>query len=371
MSTPLLMPALSPTMTEGGIVGWRKKEGEDIRAGDILVEIETDKAVMEVEAAADGVLERILVPADGAPVAVGTAIAMLGDGGEARAPAPPRAPEREPPAATPSAAIPQTGARADPPQARKAVTPIARRLAAELGVDASRLAGSGPGGRVLKADVMNAAESRRAHAPADAPSGDACVRLTVDCEVDDLAQWMSELNGEGLRLALEHFVVAACVRALNRFPQVNATRENGSTVRHADANIAVAVPTPDGLAMPVLLRAQDKGIVQLSEEMRALEESARQGALVPEQSRGGTFAVLDAGRWGVRTCSAPVQAARACTLSLGAAERRPVARGDGVAVATVMSCTLTVDPGLVDVAAAAAFLADIKQSLERILTMLL
>ncbi len=371
MATPLQMPALSPTMTEGGVVAWRKKEGEAVRAGEVLVEIETDKAVMEVEASADGVLDRILVQAGEPPVAVGTPIAWLREAaGIAPSPAPPP-PEVPAAPAAPLAASPSRPPRgpAAGPAARKAVTPVARKLAAELGVDTGRMTGSGPGGRVVKADVIRAAENGRL--VAQAPATSAPLHLTIDCDVEELVQWIARLADEGIPLMLEAVVIAATARALIRRPRLNGTWENGAATVHRGPRIAIAVPGAAGMLTPVIAQAQDKGIEQLSREFGALMEAARSGTLEPRQCQGGTFTILSMGQRGIHQCSLPPVPPQACSLGMGAAERRPVARGHGLAVATVLSCTLSADPRMVDAESAANFLDDIRRSLERPLTMLL
>lgn len=370
MGTPFLMPSLSPTMTEGGIVVWRKKEGETVRAGEILVEIETDKAVMEVEAPSDGILDRILQPAGDGMVAVGTPIATMRGAGEA----PASSPAREPVIASAPDAIPVASTAAAPGD-RKFVTPVARRLAADLGVDVQAVKGSGPGGRVVKADVEAAARNRAGSEAVPAPAHSRQTiphfSLTVDCQVDGLVQWKQELASEGLRLTLNDFVVAACAKALKRVPRANATWIDNAMVLHDDADISVAVSTPNGFIAPIVFKAQDKSLRELSAEIRTLADAAREGTLAPRQYQGGTFSVANLGKWGIREFTAIVNPPQTCILAVGAAEPRPVVRDGALAVATVMSCTLSADHRVIDGVTAAEFLAQVKRSLEWPLTMLL
>jgi len=393
MTIQVLMPALSPTMTEGFVVAWHKREGDGVKAGEVLVDIETDKAVMEVEATADGVLEHIEHAAGPQAIAVGTVIAVLRD----------RAAAAQTDPALPTTAQETKPAAPAAPAPRQAVTPLARRLGAELGVQVSELTGSGPSGRVVKADVVKAAEQRPrspaapgmlARQEADSRAGaherpHGSIRrvtaqrllqstqtiphfyLTVDCQLDELLELKAQFDADGTALTLNDFVIAACARALKRVPQANASWSEDSMLLHDSADIAVAVSTPRGLLTPIIFGAHAKGLQATSSEMRALANAARQGSLAPHQYQGGTFSISNLGKWGVQQFTAIINPPQACILAVGAAQARPVVRSRSMAVATVMTCTLSADHRVLDGADAAEFLSQVKMSLEKPVTMLL
>jgi pyruvate dehydrogenase E2 component (dihydrolipoyllysine-residue acetyltransferase) len=461
MPTKILMPALSPTMTEGNLARWLKREGDSVQAGDAIAEIETDKATMEVEAVDDGTLGRIVVPEGAEAVKVNEIIGwLLEEGEDASAlaaapaepaepapqtepqPAPPAAPEAAPPAApeagsegapaaTPLArriaaqagldlaAVPATGAhgkrmKADvervlqgaagaPPAAagdgaRVFASPLARRMAAQAGLDLASIAGSGPEGRIVKSDIeaaLAAAATARDGAPPPAPiaapaPGDEVVRLstmrrviaermtvakqtvphfylTVDCEIDDLLATRKRLNAEDdeLRVSVNDFIVRAVALALRKVPRANVSWEGEGMMRHHGAvDIAVAVALDDGLVTPILRDADQKGLAALSREMKDLAARARTGKLKPEEYQGGGFTISNLGMFGVRQFDAVINPPQACILAVGAGEQRAVVRDGALAIASVMSCTLSVDHRVVDGAIGARLLGVIKRYLE-------
>jgi pyruvate dehydrogenase E2 component (dihydrolipoamide acetyltransferase) len=434
MATNILMPALSPTMTEGTLARWLKKEGDPIKAGDVIAEIETDKATMEVEAVDEGVLGKILVE-DGTPnVAVNAPIAVLVADGEAvpSGPAPAQAPKQ---VAKPAAAAPaqQPATVKSAPAAPVAnghagagerifVSPLARRMATQAGIDLSGLKGSGPNGRIVRADIEAAQKGGApAAAPAPAPSvalapaapmakGPAPVitaphkvvphssmrkviarRLTeakstiphfylsMDIEIDAMNKLLAELNAKAPKegpgaylITINDMVIKATAATLRKVPTVNASWTDDGMVFYDDVDISVAVAIPDGLITPIIRRADTKGLAAISREMKDLATRARAGKLKPEEFQGGGFSISNMGMFGVSEFSAIINPPQAAILAVAAGRKRPVVNKDGeLAVATVMTCTLSVDHRVVDGALGANWLRTFKQVIEDPLSLLL
>lgn len=395
------MPAVSPSMTEGSVAHWLKQEGESVKAGEPLLEIETDKAMVEVEAPHDGVLGRILFGAGSNGVKVGAVIALLAVNGED-----PRSLAGEHSPAAPTAAAAKETAPAMAPAAapvampaaakhgRILASPLARRIAAAQNVDLAQLSGSGPGGRILKADVEAAQRSISAPtiAPAPAAASDAGYEdiphsnmrriiaqrlseakqtiphfyLGIDCDMDALMALRSQLQG----LSSEHkpsvndFIVKAVALALRRVPAVNAAWGENAIRRHRSVDISVAVATPGGLVTPIVRNADEKSLGQISAEIRALAARAREGKLRPEEFQGGGFTISNLGMFGIREFAAIVNPPQACILAVGASEQRAVVRDGALAVATQMSCTLSADHRVVDGAVGAEFMAAFRRFIE-------
>lgn len=429
MPIDVLMPALSPTMTEGTLAKWHKKEGDKVASGDVIAEIETDKATMEVEAADEGTLAKIVVPAGTEGVKVNAVIAILTEEGEdaSAVAAPKAAPKTEAPkpepkkaeAPEPAAPAPQKAAPAPSPSGgRVFASPLAKRLAAESGVDISRVPGSGPHGRVVKADVEQAKTSGIAAAPtaasgptalatiaAKAPPIDASMPfdeapnstvrkiiarrlleskrdiphfyLTVDCRIDALMGMRKQLNdkapeGAGAyKLSVNDFVIRAAALALRKVPAANATWTEEAIRLYQNVDISVAVATPAGLITPIVRRADNKGLAAISNEMRDLAARARDGKLKPEEFQGGGFSISNLGMFGIREFSAIINPPQSCILAVGAAEQRPAVVNGALAIATMMTCTLSVDHRSVDGAVGAQFLQAFKALIEEPLTMML
>lgn len=443
MPTEILMPALSPTMTEGNLARWLKKEGDEVHSGDVLAEIETDKATMEVEAVDEGRIGKILVPEGAQGIKVNQAIALLlGEGEDASslsgfqpsaapaaetpktAPAetgPPEPAPRPPADAGPSLS-PRPRAEASSPApapqhngARIFASPLARRMAAQAGLDLAALRGSGPQGRIVKADI-DAALSGGARPPAQpaAPSpavarapavpfvpvaGDApftekphsAMRrviarrlteskqtvphfyLTVDCRIDELLRARKALNAmsESNRISVNDFVIRAAALALRQVPAANASWSEDAIILWQRADIAVAVALDDGLITPIIRGADLKGLAQIAAETRDLAARARAGKLKLEEYQGGTFSISNLGMFGVREFAAVINPPHGCILAVGAGEERPVVKDGQLAVATVMSCTLSCDHRAVDGAVGARFLSAFKRLVEEPVAMLL
>ncbi len=460
MPTPILMPALSPTMTEGKLAKWSKKEGDTVKAGDVVAEIETDKATMEVEAVDEGKLGKILIPEGTENVAVNTPIALILNEGEdasaltqaAAAPAPKPAaaqPAAKPaPAAAPSAstaAAPQPAAAPSAPApaaaprpqaapaparmpastgdgARVFASPLARRLAIEANIDIAAVAGSGPHGRVVKADIEAALASPGRPAPTPTLRGPAVgtpvaaqtavpmvpapfqlppgnftelplstmrkviarrlqeskqtiphFYLTVDAEIDGLLALRQQLNAksDAYKLSVNDFVIKACGMALAKVPRANAIWGGDRIYLNRSCDVSVAVALDDGLITPVIRGADGKGLAAISNEMKELAGRARQGKLMPEEYQGGAFSLSNLGMFGIKEFAAVINPPQGSILAVGMGEQRAVVKGGALAVATVMSCTISCDHRVIDGAIGAQLLDAIKKLIEDPLTMLL
>ena len=419
MATNILMPALSPTMTEGTLTRWLKKEGENVRAGDVIAEIETDKATMEVEAVDEGVLGKILV-ADGTEgVKVNEPIAILVEQGEAApaakpAPAPPKQEAKAP--EPPPRPAPQSGNGHDATEGERIfVSPLARRMAKQAGLDLAALKGSGPNGRIVKADIEGALQKGAPAAPPPAAAAPAPVarpaapiaaphtlvphssirkviarRLTeakstiphfyvsMDVEIDALIKLMNELNAKSPKegpdvylVTINDLVIKASAATLRRVPAVNAAWTDDGMALFDDVDISVAVAIPDGLITPIVRRADQKGLATISREMKDLAGRARAGKLKPEEFQGGGFSISNMGMFGVSEFAAIINPPQAAILAVAAGQKRPVVKHDALAIATVMTCTLSVDHRVVDGALGARWLREFKRIVEDPLSLLL
>ncbi len=435
MTVNILMPALSPTMTEGKLLKWHMKEGDDVASGDVLAEIETDKATMEVEAVEEGKLGKILVAEGTDNVPVNAAIAILLEEGEdasaiadAPAPAAPTPTPAAPPPAAKAAKAPEAPATPAPvapastpsaaPGGRIIASPLAKRMAKQAGLDLAALKGSGPNGRIVKQDIEAALAGgapsaapapAQATAPLAAASGPGAKQLadmlgmahtqeplskmrqviarrlseakqtvphfylTVDCRIDELLRLRKELNGrfEGIKISVNDFVIRAAALALKQVPAANASFDDSGILMYEHADVSVAVATPNGLITPIIKAAETKGLSGISSEMKDLALRARDGKLKPEEYQGGTFSVSNLGMFGVKEFSAIINPPQGCILAVGAGEPRAVIKDGAVAAATVMSCTLSVDHRVVDGAIGAEFLAAFKKLIEYPAAMLL
>ncbi len=427
MATQILMPALSPTMTEGTLARWLKKEGDTVSSGDLLAEIETDKATMELEAVDDGILGKIIVQEGSEGIAVNTPIAVVLEEGEDPSAADDvsAAPEPEP-AAAPQASAPQAAPQSVQQSsggARTFASPLARRMAADAGIDIAAISGSGPHGRVVKRDVEAAiAGGGAAAAPAAAPAAaqpPAVVEqakppapapvpgqefdevphsnmrkviaqrlseskqtvphfyLTVDCEIDKLLELRKDLNGrspEGdgaYKLSVNDFVVRAVALSMRKVPMVNVSWTDAAMRVYKSIDVSVAVAIDGGLITPIVRNADHKGLAEISVEMKDLAARARDGKLAPEEYQGGGFSISNLGMFGVKDFSAIINPPQSCILAVGAGEQRPMVKDGALSVATVMSCTLSVDHRAVDGALGAQFLQAFKGMIEDPLTMML
>ena len=440
MPISILMPALSPTMETGTLAKWMVKEGDTVTSGDIIAEIETDKATMEVEAVDEGTVGKIVVPEGTADVPVNQLIALLLEDGEdasaldaaaSAAPAPAAAPAADPaPAPEPSAAaeapapapapspVPQTPA-APKSNGRVFASPLARRIAAQNGVDVASIAGSGPNGRIIKRDVEAAIAGgvapkaapapAAAAAPVSEPAAPADYRiffedgsyeeielnsmrrtiarrltaskrdiphfyLTVDCQIDELLAMRKKLNSQSddNKISVNDFVIKACGLALRKVPAAHATWAETHILRHKHADISMAVAIDGGLITPIVRQVEVKGLGQIAAETKDLATRARDMKLQPHEFEGGTFSVSNLGMFGVRNFTAVINPPQAAILAVGSGERRAVVTADGeVKTATIMTVTLSCDHRVIDGALGAQLLGAFKGYVEEPLTMLL
>lgn len=399
MPTTVLMPQMGYDMKEGTVVRWRKHEGEAVSRGEVIAEIETDKATVEMEAYSTGVLAKIVVE-EGRMVPVGELIALITEPGEplpsleefATKPAPaeqvPETASEAPPKQDPSPAAASSEVRA---------TPIARRLACEKGVDLSQLSGSGPGGRVTEADVM-AYEGKAKEAPAPEMSvaggqvelsrmRRAIARVTTQSKSEvphfyvtseiDMSEAMSfrkQLNQalqDGTRVSVNDMLVKAVARALAKFPKFNASFKDDHLELHTDLNIGIAIALEQGLIIPSILSCQSKSLVEIAMATTALIQRAQEGRLSAEEYSGGTFAISNLGMYDVDNFTAIIFPPNAGVLAVGSVVERPVVRSGQITVARTMKATLSVDHRVADGAEGAQFLMEVKRSLENPVSMLL
>ncbi len=431
MPIKILMPALSPTMTEGNLAKWHKKEGDAVESGDVLAEIETDKATMEVEAVEEGILGKIVVPEGTADVAVNAVIALLLEDGEdasaldgadtsggAAAPAP----TADAPKAAPATPAAPTAAPAAASGDRVVASPLAKRIAAQEGLDLGAISGSGPRGRVVKRDVeaaLAAGTGKAAPSAAAAPSGVSAPaaaptptqgdpvfanmpefeavanssmrkviasRLTasardiphfniqIDVEIDKLLAARKDLNGRDgadYKISVNDFVIKAVAVALRRCPDVNVSYTDDAILKFKRADVSIAVAIEGGLITPIIKDAGSLGLAAISAKAKELAGKARDGKLAPEEFQGGTFTISNLGMFGVKSFNSIINPPQGGILSVGAGEQRPVVKNGALAVATVMSLTLAVDHRCIDGATAAGFAKELKAILEDPIQLLL
>ena len=425
--TDILMPALSPTMEEGVLAKWHVKVGDTVKAGDVMAEIETDKATMEVEAVDEGEITEILVAEGTEGVKVNTPIARLKQDGETAAPAPkaeaPKAdkPKAEPTKAEKTEAEPATAEPAKAaPAAKRAdgervfASPLARRLAEQAGLDLKAVTGTGPHGRIVKRDIEAAGkdgakpaagataggEPRKVQSLAQMgiPDGSydlvpldgmrkAIARrltdsfrdvphfpLTIDCDIDGLlasrVQVNALLEAQGIKVSVNDFVIKASAMALKAVPEANASYSPEGIALHHNADVAMAVAIDGGLITPIIRKAETKTLSQIATESKDLAKRARDRKLKPEEFQGGTFSVSNLGMFGIKAFASIINEPQGAIMSVGAGEPRPVVRDGQLAIATVMTVTLTCDHRVVDGAAGAKFLQAFKAMIENPVTML-
>jgi len=449
MPIKVTMPALSPTMTEGTLAKWLKSEGDSVEAGDVIAEIETDKATMEVEAVDEGTLGKIIVSEGTQGVPVNEVIAVLledgendndiegflsgsassssakagdpdspvkpGNDGKAASSGHPEQSEgsQSQPAAGDSSAAPQNDKKGSD-GSRIFASPLARRIAADKGIDLSAIKGSGPRGRIIKADVENAkagapAPSVSSAAPRPAAAGPDAKQLadmlgmdyeevpnnnikkvtaqrlleskqtiphfylTVECNLDNLLKARKELNEQAngeYKLSVNDFIIKANAMALKAYPAANVAWTDEATLQFKHADISVAVATPNGLITPIIKKAETKGLRAISEEMKELAGRAREGKLKPEEFQGGTFSISNLGMYGVSDFAAIVNPPQSCIMAVGAGDQKPVVVNGEVKISTVMKVTLSTDHRTVDGAVGAEYLQYFKRFIENPVNML-
>ena len=421
MGIEIKMPALSPTMEEGTLAKWLVKEGDEVKSGDLLAEIETDKATMEFEAVDEGVIGKILIAEGTDNVKVGTVIAIIGEGGAAASPAP-AAPTTPAPAAVPTPApvgaltpapVAMPGPAAD--GSRVKASPLAKRIAAANGVDLTALTGTGPGGRIVKADVEGksggtaqpaagvaaaptAAAVTAAPAAAPVPAAPLAtdiphmseklsnmrktiarrlteskqqvphIYLTVDVRLDALLKLRGELNAalesSGVKLSVNDMLIKALAKALLAVPKCNVSFAGDQLISYSRADISVAVSVPAGLITPIITDAGSKAISAISTEMKELAGRAKDGKLQPHEFQGGTASLSNMGMFGIKQFEAVINPPQGMIMAIGAGEKRPYVIDDSLQIATIMSATGSFDHRAIDGADGAQLMAAFKALVE-------
>ena len=404
MPIEILMPAVSPSMVDGGLALWHKKEGDLVKVGDLLVEVETDKAVVEVQAEKEGILGKILFPSGSQNIKINTPIAILLESGEdalslasigksAVTPSQPTVEEntvalkQEQPIKKSDNFLSTTG--------RIFASPLARRIAADHQIDLSRIMGSGPGGRIVKKDLNSPLYIDTAkpvvHLPGDKETPNSSMRkmianrlseakrtiphfyLSVDCEIDKILAMKLEINEsvDGAKFSVNDFVIKAVSMALRKFPQVNSSWGDLAIKHHQSVDIAVAVSTTSGLITPIIKNVDQKSLISISSEIKNLAERGRSGKLSLDEYQGGGITVSNLGMYGVREFSAIINPPQSCILAIGAGEQRPIVKNNAIVIATMMTCTLSADHRVVDGALGAQFIAEFKRIIEHPIKMVL
>ncbi len=427
MSIEILMPALSPTMEEGTLAKWHVKVGDAVKSGDVIAEIETDKATMEVEAVDEGVVEALLVAEGTEEVKVNAPIARLSGEGDsasqppqsAAPPAPPAGEHLAPKSSPAGGGGPRSGGGGSSPQssgnARILSSPLARRIAADKGIDLSAITGSGPHGRIIKADVeaprpgqakpaqqqtaptpfrqaqslaqMGIPDGSYGLVPLDGMRKTVARRmtdsfrdvphfpLTIDLIIDNLLAARAKINAmlepQGVKVSVNDLVIKAAALALKQVPEANASYSPEGIAMHHHADIAMAVAIDGGLITPIIRQAELKGLAQIATEAKDLAARARTKKLKPEEFQGGTFSISNLGMMGIKAFASIINEPQGAILSVGAGEQRAVVVDGQLAVATVMTVTLTCDHRVVDGAVGARWLAAFKVLIEAPVTMII
>ena len=418
MSIDILMPALSPTMEEGTLSKWLVKEGDKVVSGDLIAEIETDKATMEVEAIDDGVIGKILVDEGQESIKVNVPIAVLLLDGEELSDINNQITEEknrkksidkklineiileENMIDIPKSFVKNKKQEENsiPGDKRIFITPLAKRVAKQRDIDLNVLEGSGPNGRILKADVENfnnnkivknlnitsinefkivknsamrkTIADRLVKSKNEAPH----FYLSLECNIDELLKIRSRLNSQSnneYKISVNDMIIKASSAALMKVPGANASWENENTKYFHTTDISVAVAIEGGLITPIIKNVQSKGLIEISEDMKDLADKAKNGKLLPEEYVGGSFSISNLGMFGIKEFCAVINPPQGCILAVGSGEKRPVVINEQIKIATIMTVTLSCDHRVVDGAVGAAFLSEFKNFIENPSLMLL
>ncbi len=405
MAIKILMPALSPTMTEGTITKWLKKEGDKIKPGEVIAEIETDKAIMEVESADGGILGKIIVPDKTVGVKVNALIGVLIEAGEDKSAIDAlieshKTSEAQPSVTTePPAKAISTPSTPNIQQEKSFASPLAKRVASNMGVDISRVAGSGPRGRVVREDIINFKRPHVEHVgrhaedsrllPLTQMQKTIATRLqtakstiphfylTIDCDVTELEKTRNYLNAKArivgnkpeYKLSVNDFVVKAIAVALKKVPEANASWSDDGIIQYNNVDISVAVAIQDGLITPIIRNADQKSFQQISDEVKDLAARAKNHQLRPEEFMGGSFTVSNLGMYGVKEFQAIINPPQACILAVSTAYARPVVKNGVVQPSTIMTVSISCDHRVVDGVLAAVLMQEFKAHIEQPVTM--
>lgn len=419
MPIQILMPALSPTMTEGTIASWVKNEGDEISSGDVIAEIETDKAVMEVEAIEDGVLGKILYPAGSESVPINTVIALLLEEGEDKS-ALENVDISTPTAVETSSKKENTSKSEDNNNLNKEdktqnstnnastqkeerifISPLAKRIASQENIDISKISGTGPKNRIIKNDVLSALENQSSQNTSQSThniftnitgrnetlhssepvSGIRKIiaqrlveskqttphfYLSIDCEIDELLATRKNINNnlENAKISVNDFVIKASAMALAKHPTVNSSWNEDKILAYNNIDVSIAVSTDNGLITPIIFNTDQKSLVYISSEMKELANRARTTGLKPHEFQGGGFSISNLGMYGIKNFQAIINPPQSAILAVGAGIEKPVISNGEIRTATVMNLTLSVDHRVIDGAVAALFLNDLKKFIE-------
>ena len=402
MSIKILMPALSPTMTEGNLSKWNKKEGDQVNAGDVIAEIETDKATMEVEAVDEGILGKIFVPAGTKNVKVNSLIAVLLEEGEDKSVIKDEI-----------AALEQVEVKAEKPVAVKEeapknkyeptsdskvkASPLAKRLSSSSNIDLATIQGSGPRGRIIKEDVLKIiglggggvvpgmvrrVTPEHSEIPLSTMRGVIARRLSeskrniphfylsVDCNVDRLLEMRSEINGATdsknpeYKISVNDLVIKATAKTLSLVPDANTMWNEDSIIQHNNVDVSVAVAIEGGLVTPIVRNADQKSVFSISKEVKQLVSKANSGSLVPEEFQGGSVTISNLGMYGIKQFNAIINPPQSCILSVGAARKEPGVKNNRIEIVHLMNITISCDHRVIDGAVAAIFLNTLKDLIE-------
>ena len=403
MPIEILMPALSPTMTEGNLAKWLKKEGDKIKPGDVIAEIETDKATMEVEAVDEGILAKILIASGSHNVPVNSLIALLLEEGEALEAIadykPKAAINTKPPVAVApivQAPAPVAFSAEHKSDVRVKVSPLAKRIAADKNIDLNRIAGTGPYGRIVKEDVLNAKTSRAtgqlfrdaqeykiipnsnvrrviAKRLVESKQTIPHFYLSIECNIDRLLNLREEINMDATdyKVSINDLVIKAVAMALAEVPEANATWTEEAILQYNNVDISVAVAIDGGLITPIIRNANQKSIIDISNEMKTLAKKARENALRPEEFQGGGFSISNLGMYGIKQFQAIVNPPQSCIMAVGTSNKRAVVVNDQINIATIMDISISCDHRVVDGTVGAKFLSSFKKFIEHPIKMIM
>ncbi|CAG7589517.1 MAG: pyruvate dehydrogenase complex dihydrolipoamide acetyltransferase [Candidatus Midichloria sp.] len=421
MAIPILMPALSPTMTEGNLTKWLKKEGDKVSPGQIMAEIETDKAIMEMEVVDSGIIGKILVPEGTSEVKINALIAVLLEEGESPDAIQTIIDQYSSSAIqiTPTAQQQEVSLISHPAPAhqkseRVFISPLAKRIAEQNNIELSSVSGSGPYGRIIKSDILKFVENREAYGEATKTMSPAAsnygrnpkefekstvtgVRkviakrlleskqtiphfyVTISCELDNLLTLRKqindstkEINGKPIyKVSVNDLVIKATAKAMQLVPVVNSSWDNDHIIQYNNIDISVAVSTDGGLITPIIRNADQKSIVEISEEMKNLAYRARTNKLKPEEFQGGGFSISNLGMYGIDKFDAIINPPQSCIMAVGAGIEKPVVKNGKIEIATVMEITLSCDHRIIDGAVAAEFVNAFKKFIENPVLMLI
>lgn len=400
MPIEILMPALSPTMTEGNLAKWHKKEGDKIKPGDVLAEIETDKATMEIESIDEGILGKILVADGSRGVLINQLIGLILE--EDEKPEiledyiPKNSMKTETKPKDQAEVVSTFTNKAEPNLSEKnevriMASPLAKRIAADKNIDLKRIEGTGPRGRIVKADILNSkieavsavqifgrnkeeyksipnSNIRRVIAQRLVESKQTIPHfyLTLECNIDKLLEAREQMNenADNYKLSINDFVIKAVAMALKEVPEANASWSDEVIIQYNNVDISVAVSIDGGLITPIIHNADQKPISAISNQMKSLAKRARENALKPEEFQGGGFTISNLGMFGVKQFMAIVNPPQACILAVGASNKRAIIVNDEIKIATIMDVTLSSDHRVVDGAVGAMFMAAFKRFIE-------